>query len=73
MKTTCAIRIYLLSISRNTSTDSDSKTLYPCSGKCSTCRCAVLMLRFIAYCEDPVAFAADARRFWKSANRNRCI
>lgn len=60
MKTTCAIRTNLLSISKNTTTDSDSKTLYPRSGKCSTCCCAILMLRFISYCDDPVAFAADA-------------
>ena len=63
MKTTCEIRTYLLSISKNTTINSDSKTLYPCSGNCSTRCCAVLMLRFIAYCDDPVALAADARAF----------
>ena len=48
----------------NNTTDYPDITAVPDNGNfCSSCCCAVLMLRFVAeYCDDPAAFAEDARR-----------
>lgn len=46
----------------NNTTDYPCITAVPCTGNCSSCCCAVLMLRFVAECsDDPAAFAEDAR------------
>lgn len=63
MKTNCEFRIYLLSITNGPATDSLSDKLHLCDGNCSSCCCAILMLRFIAErCSDPAALIEDARK-----------
>ena len=46
----------------NKSTDYPDITAVSCTGNCSSCCCAVLILRFVAdCCDDPGALAEDAR------------
>jgi len=46
----------------NNSTDYPGIATVPCTGKCSSCCSAVLMLHFVAdCCDDPAAFAEDIR------------
>ena len=60
MKAVCEIQAYLLSLSNCSTTDSDIKALYSCSGKCTSSCCAILMLRYIVQCNDVASLVADA-------------
>lgn len=71
MKTNCNLRASLHHLTNSTPT-SNNTTNYPsittasCTGKCSACCCAILLLRYIAVCcNDPSAFSEDARHLLK--------